>query len=413
MTAIALLDVENDPHLVADTLLSAAGPDPATEKTLWLPALGCVSSEWEAPSGPFHLCRLARKTFVLPNNGGIVAFAGDCATAFALWAQLSEMIKRNAGFDSGYRFDASALQSALTTLGARKDDISVLGMLVDAQGTRTPFLHGAHQEVTTRYFGTCFVAGSGATMVARMIHAADRDPARGNWPLAAPLTPCEDLAEGLSTEMLYRESSQGNGASPNTPIALGCGGFYEWYKVETDGVRYLQPRLDLHVCADRRGLTFVRIYLAELHEGAAIVDLGVPSQHYTLMVTNLILDSLRLDHERAITQGYALRLPKSWVTSIESAFMDYDRSPELRRQRMDGPLDADQLQHLFAQPLDLRRIRLLLHIEGEDDVIADRLLRRGGAPLAKLRVDDGTLVLDLDAEVTDKIARRVQHLWRD
>ncbi|MDQ1091060.1 hypothetical protein QE400_000473 [Xanthomonas sacchari] len=412
MTAIALLDVENDPHLVADTLLSAAGPDPAAEKTLWLPALGLVTSEWQDSSGTFHLCRLARKTFVLPNNGGIVAFAGDCATAFALWTQLSEVIKRNAGFDSAYRFDASALQSALTTLGERKDDISLLGILVDAQGIRTRFVHSAHTEVTTRHFGTCFVAGSGAAMVEQMIRAADQNPARWRWSSAA-LTPCEDLAEGLSTEMLYRESSRDNGASPDTPIALGCGGFYEWYKVTADGVRYLQPRLDLHVCADRRGLTFVRIYLAELHGCADSVDLGVPSQRYSLMVMNLILEPLSLDHASASTQGYALRLPESRVTRIESAFMDYDRSPELRRQRMDRPLDAHHLQHLFAQPLDLRRVRLLLHIEGEDEVIADRLVRPAGVPLAKLRVDDGTLVLDLNAEVTKKIARRVQHIWRD
>lgn len=51
MTAIALLNSENDPHVVADTLLSADGTDPNEEKTIWLPALGQVDSEWENDEG--------------------------------------------------------------------------------------------------------------------------------------------------------------------------------------------------------------------------------------------------------------------------------------------------------------------------------------------------------------------------
>lgn len=410
MTAIALLDVENDPHLVADTLLSAAGPDPATEKTLWLPALGCVSSEWRDPRGPFHLCRLARKTFVLPNNGGIVAFAGDCATAFALWAQLSEMIQRNVGFDPAFRVDADTLRSALVALGAQAVSISLLGMLVDARGGRAPFVHGAHQEVKTDHFGTCFVAGSGAAMVEQLIRAADQDHARSGWSARAPLTPCEDLAERLSAEMLFRESAMDNGTSPDSPIALGCGGFYEWYAVNAGGVQSLQPRLDLHVRANHDRLVFDRIYFAEMYELGGPVDLGVPSQRYVLAVMNLILEPLAMDRATACGPGYALRPDASWVTVLESAFSDYDRAPAQRLQRMDGPLDAGLVQHLFAAPLDLHRIRLLLHIDGEASLIADRLVRPSTCPaLATLRAQGEALVVDLHAQITEKIARRV---WR-
>jgi len=410
MTAIALLDVANDPHIVADTLLSASGPDPSPDKELWLPALGQVSSQWQDCNGTFHLCRLARKTFVLPNCGGMVAFAGDCKAAFHLWAQLSEMIKRNVGFDPAYRVDADTLRSALAALGAQAASISLLGMLVDARGARASFVHGAHQEVKTDHFGTCFVAGSGAGMVEQLIRAADQAHARSGWPTRAPLTPCEDLAERLSAEMLFREGATDNGTSPDSPIALGCGGFYEWYAVNAHGVQSLQPRLDLHVRANRDGLVFDRIYFAQMYELGGPVDLGVPSQRYVLAVMNLILEPLAMDRATACRPGYALRPDGSWVTVLESAFSDYDRAPAQRLQRMDGPLDARLLQHLFAQPLDLHRIRLLLHIDGEDSLVADRLVRPSTfPPLATLRAEGDALVADLGAQITEKIARRV---WR-
>ena len=46
MTAIALLNAETDPHIVADTLLSVDGEDPRKIKKIWLPALGDVQSQW-------------------------------------------------------------------------------------------------------------------------------------------------------------------------------------------------------------------------------------------------------------------------------------------------------------------------------------------------------------------------------
>lgn len=411
MTAIALLDVAHYPHLVADTLLSAAGPDPSSRKELWLPALGHVRSEWRDAAGPFHLSRLARKTFVLPNCGGMVAFAGNCTVAFAFWAQLSEIIKRNACFDPGYRVEAHTLRSALTALGAQADAISLLGVLVDAQRTCTPFVHGIHREVITDHFGTCFIAGSGMAMVERMINAADHALSRTGWPARAPLTPCEDLAEGISAEMLFREGFTDNGTSPESPIALGCGGFYEWYAATANGVRALQPRLDLHVRASRDGLVFDRIYFAEQHELIDPMQLGVPSQRYFLLVMNLILEPLPLDRAAASRPGYALRSGESWLTMLESAFIDYDRTPDQRTQRMDGPLDAELLQHLFAQPLALHRVRLMLSIDREDGCIADRLVRPDTGPaLATLRAEGGALVVDLDARLTEKIARRV---WAD
>lgn len=82
MTAIALLNSENDPHVVADTLLSADGADPNKDKSIWLPALGYIHSEWENEDGKWHIPRLGRKTFAVPVSSGILAFAGHCQSAF-------------------------------------------------------------------------------------------------------------------------------------------------------------------------------------------------------------------------------------------------------------------------------------------------------------------------------------------
>ena len=58
MTAIALLNAETDPHIVADTLLSVDGEDPRKIKKIWLPALGDVQSQWGEGGDRWHISRL-------------------------------------------------------------------------------------------------------------------------------------------------------------------------------------------------------------------------------------------------------------------------------------------------------------------------------------------------------------------
>lgn len=44
MTAIAILNAESDPHLIADTLLVCQGEDSRSGKTVWLPSRGNIDS---------------------------------------------------------------------------------------------------------------------------------------------------------------------------------------------------------------------------------------------------------------------------------------------------------------------------------------------------------------------------------
>ena len=410
MTAIALLDTERDPHLLADTLLSAYGTDPSPDKRLWLPALGDVPTEWGVDGARFHLVRLARKTFMLPNGSGIVAFAGDCATAFRMWSELSAMILHKSGFDPAYRVNADALQSVLSRLGGDAGRIAVLAMLIDDEQQRTAYVHGQVECIETAHFGTCYVAGSGAQMLERMIRAADEAHDPDTWP-APPSMLAEDLAERLSAEMLHRESDPRNGLVPSSPIDLGCGGFYEWYAVTPEGVRCLQPRLDLHIRADEDGLHFTRLYYVEQLERIAPQQTGVPTQHYFLLVVNLGLEPLRLSRSTARAAGWKLAPEVCWFTVLESAFHAYDEVRGARDLRMDGRLNAELVRWLLPEPLPVHRVRYVLALPDEKDCIGDRLVRpRSATPLATLRAEDDRLVLELGEKLTGKIAGRV---WRD
>jgi hypothetical protein len=93
MTAIALLNSDFEPHLVADTLLSAEGPDPNASKTIWMPALGSVQTEWGVDGAVWHISRLGRKSFFLPNQSGVLAFAGSCSAAAEFLDELSSAFR--------------------------------------------------------------------------------------------------------------------------------------------------------------------------------------------------------------------------------------------------------------------------------------------------------------------------------
>ena len=105
MTAIALLNPESDPHVVADTLLTAEGRDPNSQPIIWLPSLGDFRSEWGTQKYPWYMARLGRKTFFLPNSSGILAFAGHCPTAFKFWAELSSKFVNTAGYQPDQKID--------------------------------------------------------------------------------------------------------------------------------------------------------------------------------------------------------------------------------------------------------------------------------------------------------------------
>jgi hypothetical protein len=113
VTAIALLNVEADPHIGEDTLISAQVRNPKSLRLVWLPAQGLVSSEYKSPEGDWYIARLGRKTFFLPNGAGILAFAGDCQAAFQFWAALSEKYLVRESYEPSFRIAPSSTEPSI------------------------------------------------------------------------------------------------------------------------------------------------------------------------------------------------------------------------------------------------------------------------------------------------------------
>lgn len=202
MTAIALLNPEDDPHVIADTLLTAEGKDPNTYSNVWLPALGSVQSEWETDGVLWYIARLGRKTLFLPNASGVLAFAGDCITAFKFWSELSSKFVNITAFEPGRKVDRQMVRDALGQVEAHK--ISLLGVLIDDQGKYESYIHKPDITLHTRNLGICYVAGTGASLVRKIIEAHDQQvgqpPKEG---VLRRMGPTEDLAERISSQMLY------------------------------------------------------------------------------------------------------------------------------------------------------------------------------------------------------------------
>lgn len=63
--------------------------------------------------------------------------------------------------------------------------------------------------------------------------------------------------------MLYFESDARYSINPNTPLFDRFGGFYEWYGVKEDGIRFMPTRIDLNLLVENDKLFVTRLHLYE------------------------------------------------------------------------------------------------------------------------------------------------------
>lgn len=354
MTVIALLNAEQEPHIVADTLITADGKDPNVNQRIWLPAVGAWPSQYGTEANPWYIARLGRKTFALPNGSGMLAFAGNCRDAFEFWSELSAKIINAAGYCSEQRVDEVMVNQALASIGGQH--ISLLGVLIDENGKHRPFVHNATITVQTKNLGTCYVAGSGTSIVHELIRKFDDVlPAKRTDDKVYRMGPTEDLAEGIAAQLMYAEGSADNGHA-GTSIDFRCGGFYEWYQVKQKGVLHLQPRLDLHLVEAVDGrLLATRIYHSDLFEENNAPHLPVPTREYKVVLLNLGLSPTPMEHS---TDGWLLAPRESYGTAIESTFKLYDAHGGTGRAH--GPGSSALLTKLYGVPLEVRRLRLIV-----------------------------------------------------
>ncbi|MEQ9878553.1 hypothetical protein ABRP92_11235 [Pectobacterium aroidearum] len=401
MTAIALLNSENDPHVVADTLLSTDGGDPNKDKNIWLPALGYIHSEWENEDGLWHIPRLGRKTFAIPISSGLLAFAGHCQSAFNFWNELSTHFYSRQAYDSNYSITKDRVDSILKS---DKDAyrFSLLGMVKDDAGELLPVIHKPDATFETKNYGVCHVAGSGSTLIKDIIIEKDKNMLNHNKAKNISLT--EDLAEHISAEMLYRESDINNGLVKGTPIDCYCGGFYEWYGIRRKGTKVLQPRADMSILLTNNGITITRLHISEQHISQSSADASVFSHKYPVFVFNFVSEFINVSYTSLFDELISLSIREVYGVMIDSTFTGYENRSDYN-PRLSGSIQGEIAEKFFGSPVKIKRIRLFVNA-GErthsigfvNPVIADYYV--------KIQYVDDRFVIIIDGEVKEYILKK-------
>lgn len=401
MTAIALLNAENDPHIVADSLLSVDGPAPDGKKKIWLPAVGLVRSEWGQDGHTWHVRRLGRKMFILPNQSGVLCFAGDGSSAYRFWGELSDKWLTISGYDPLVRVDEIMLQAVFRQIPEDIAKISILGILIDSSGNRSVISHNFDSKIETKQFGTCYVAGSGTPLVEKIIHRLNQKltDSRG-WPKQYPISATEDLAEHISCEMLHIEGSLSNGISPGTPLDLRCGGYYDWIKIEREGIRPLRPRIDLSVAVEGDELIIYRAYFFEQQQLPP--NSKTISQRICTSVVNIGMEFPSIKIKSDWGDGQKITLDETWGTLIPSFFFGHHYEDERFRDQLYGRMNAEIIEKDFSPALEVNRVRVVVRT-GASTAIQKRFIsERGVGADGVLSAVDGKLSLWLSPRLLEK-----------
>lgn len=404
MTVVALLNVENDPHILADTLLTVEGDDPNDPKSVWLPSVGQTQSERGTSADPWYIARLGRKTFFLPNHGGVIAFAGHCNAAFRFWAELSKIIMNFGGYDSGVLVDRLMLDQALSRVDSNK--FALLGLIKNKQGRWEAFTHNQHTVVTTKSFGTCYLAGTGVPLLKDRLLSGDchvQATRRNN--VLERIAPTENFAEGLSSNMLYEESGHPNGVD-RIVSTYSCGGFFEWYRLIKTGVRQMPARLDIHATQVDGAPIINRLYLIEALQQRETNADPIPTQRYVINVMTIVMDPTKPTQQ---TSGsWSVSTSEVYAVLIESTFELYD-APE-RGGRLSGPVPKEFLDKFFGAPLNVNRIRLICSNNGLATSRSLSRMPRERESLAAISFKEGLIHVDLNPEVATALTGTLQRM---
>ncbi|HED3083152.1 TPA: hypothetical protein R4053_004263 [Citrobacter freundii] len=401
MTAIALLNCENDPHVVADTLLSADGPDPTKDKSIWLPALGYIHSEWENKDGKWHIPRLGRKTFAVPVSSGLLAFAGHCPSAFNFWDELSTHFYSRQTYDPNYSITKDSVESILNN---NKDSyrFSLLGMVKNDAGELLPLIHRPDAIIETKNYGVCYLAGTGTSLLKEIIIEKDKSIFRHNKATKFSIT--EELAEHISAEMLYRESDVSNGLVKGTPIDCYCGGFYEWYGIKREGTKVLQHRVDMSILLTSDGITITRLHFSEQHISQPSANASIYAHKYPIFVFNLISEFISINYESLINEVFSLSIHEVDGVLIDSTFTGYENRSDYN-PRLSGPIQGEIAEKLFGSPVEIKRIRLFVNT-GESSSSIGFVNPVLAECYVKIQYVDGRFIISIDDEVKTYILNK-------
>jgi hypothetical protein len=365
MTVIALINPESDPHLIADCLITSDGQDKRACKSIWVPSLGVVQTDWRDLDGPFHLVRMARKTIALPNGGGMLAFAGDCQPAFEFWVALSDAINTKSCYDPSALVDHEMLDRVLISMGQMAKRFHVLGVLLDRNSQKQAFIHRSEMVVETENFGTCYLAGSGSKLLKTEILQEDvRFTEIGEWTWDK-ISPTEELSESLCSSMLYYESDASNGRRPDTPLHERFGGFYEWYGFKSGGAKAIPPRLDLNLCCENDKLYLTRLHLSEIYTPDNEKNSKFKAPQALLNILTFCCRSTEVDITALTNFDLKFLFKKADGLLIERFVNLYDTPNTTEDPRMSGIADAKLLEDYFKTPFVVNNVRLIVTVNGK------------------------------------------------
>lgn len=403
MTVIALINPESDPHLIADCLITSDGKDGRESKSIWVPSLGVVQTDWRDIDGPFHLVRMARKTIVLPNGGGMLAFAGDCRAAFEFWAALSDAINTKSYYDPSALIDREMLDRVLIEMGTKAKYFHILGVLLGGDGQKHAFIHRSEMVVQTENFGTCYLAGSGSKLLQTKILQEDvRFTEIGEWPWDK-ISPTEELAESLCSSMLYYESDASNGRRPDTPIHERFGGFYEWYGFKFAGVKPMPSRLDINLYWENDKLYLTRLHLSETYMSGNESVSKFKNPQPLLNVLTFCCRSVEVDIADLVNLDLKFLFKKADGLLIERFVNLYDTASAAEDSRISGCANADALEEHFGTPFVVNNVRLIVTVNGKGVIKGVRKSESFKQP-AIVHSQNGIVSVALDKNVTLIIA---------
>lgn len=404
MTAIALLNSEKEPYVVADTLLSADGADPHIEKTVWLPALGDTNSEWGDDEDKWHIARLARKTFSVPISSGLLAFSGQCKEMFEFWSEISEKFHHLQNYNKTSSITKELIEQIL--INSRTSSyFSLLGIVKNNAGSFEPFKHNKYEEIITTNYGKCYVSGSGAGLLKQLILSRDLFITKNSkWLNDLPISATEELAEYISSEMLYQESDIHNGFATESAIAHYCGGFYEWYSVQLEGTKVLQPRLDIHIKLESDYLTITRLYCSE-QRISATGSQDCYTKKYPLLISSFSNSFIDIPYSSILACGISLSIDKAYGALIDSTFDGYEDNPQFQ-PRKSHVIEGQVADELFGLPMDLKRVRLIIN----DGKTVSNKAFIGVDIKASLQYTDGEFVININNEIKEYILSQVSSL---
>lgn len=297
---------------------------------------------------------MARKPLILDGspggpNSGVLAWAGPYEEMRLIREQLGKKLDLKDQFGENIIVSKSDIGRVVDSLGFKIPNIQIAAVTFnDTQGLEI-FNHKLH-EFSTRHVGMCYAGGTGGKKLSEIIEAFDaqfdfREVAHG-------YTPADAFAEHISASWLYMETDSKPGPDNISPIATSSGGFLDWYRTGRNGVRSWHPRLDLHLRI-KEGRTYIsRAYLSET------LLIRPTDQHDVGQAAHIVG---LIEHPEEI-----VAVPHQDHISISRSDVFSYLCPQVFRsgKHLSAFTSAESLQHLYARPLYIPSIHVLLLKDG-------------------------------------------------